>query len=682
MHALINQYSINAPFVPDEESPYIFVSYAHKDRERVFPIIKDIYEDGWRVWFDEGLELGEDYYGALKKHIRNCSVFLLFASKNSLNSDFITIYEIPQAYEFHKKIIVLYLNDSFIHCGIQELNEAIHTDSNQLKKNLNEIECLSRTQKRKAVGRRVQVNILKQCRDNNFRYVKCIDGIRITDIESKDSIIYVPEEYPPFDNQRVVEIDIFAFLKNKSLKDVYVPANVKITNKYGLNLSRVTCAIHYKRNSIDYIITKESELKTIISDEFNLNESKKNAYAYISVKKWCEITSVSMLVELQQHRCSYTLGRKNKSKNSTKILIKNCTCFVAFIDKQYVKDDILNELRYAIKEGKKIAIYQLEECELPKDLSNLQLVHQLRYDNGSEEERATKLINWLTANGCRDPYAFIDFEYEVTNEGIRLIKYTGKRVHPEINKLYGDIPVVSVGGFRYCDFIESIEIPKGVSNLSDYAFAECKKLRSIIISTSVNKIGCYAFENCINLKIINIPNDIKYMGEGVFSGCKKLKTLLIPSHIPIAGGVYRGWPNLKHIKIPEGEYEISNYAFDGCIGLESVVMHDNVTKIGCSAFANCINLKEIIFSKSIIEIDANAFSNCCSLKVIKLPKGLKKICGKAFSGCTSLEKVIIPGIDTELLMFYKDLKKIPIFCAKGSWLEKLCEKMNIPYSLL
>lgn len=42
--------NISAPFSADEEKPFIFISYAHADRELVFPIIKNIYQKGCNVW--------------------------------------------------------------------------------------------------------------------------------------------------------------------------------------------------------------------------------------------------------------------------------------------------------------------------------------------------------------------------------------------------------------------------------------------------------------------------------------------------------------------------------------------------------------------------------------------------------------------------------------------------------
>ena len=40
--------------------------------------------------------------------------------------------------------------------------------------------------------------------------------------------------------------------------------------------------------------------------------------------------------------------------------------------------------------------------------------------------------------------------------------------------------------------------------------------------------------------------------------------------------------------IPEGTTEISNYAFDDCCTLESIVIPESVTEIGYAAFFRCI----------------------------------------------------------------------------------------------
>ena len=80
------EYYNKLPFVADKGEGSIFVSYAHKDRESVFPIIKRLYENDWPIWYDEGIEPGENWKAALNYRIGRCSVYLLFVSMNSFNS--------------------------------------------------------------------------------------------------------------------------------------------------------------------------------------------------------------------------------------------------------------------------------------------------------------------------------------------------------------------------------------------------------------------------------------------------------------------------------------------------------------------------------------------------------------------------------------------------------------------
>ena len=41
--------------------PYIFVSYPHKDSDRIRPLIQGLQERGFRVWYDSGIEVGSEF---------------------------------------------------------------------------------------------------------------------------------------------------------------------------------------------------------------------------------------------------------------------------------------------------------------------------------------------------------------------------------------------------------------------------------------------------------------------------------------------------------------------------------------------------------------------------------------------------------------------------------------------
>lgn len=65
---------------------YIFVSYCHKDKAHVFPVIEQLARDGHRVWYDEGIDPGSEWPEIIAHHLSACSVCLAFISQNSLNS--------------------------------------------------------------------------------------------------------------------------------------------------------------------------------------------------------------------------------------------------------------------------------------------------------------------------------------------------------------------------------------------------------------------------------------------------------------------------------------------------------------------------------------------------------------------------------------------------------------------
>lgn len=72
------------PYEGDQK--YIFVSYCHKDKAQVFPIIEQLAHDGYRVWYDEGIDPGSEWPEIIASHLNGCSACIAFISENSLNS--------------------------------------------------------------------------------------------------------------------------------------------------------------------------------------------------------------------------------------------------------------------------------------------------------------------------------------------------------------------------------------------------------------------------------------------------------------------------------------------------------------------------------------------------------------------------------------------------------------------
>jgi hypothetical protein len=83
----------------------LFVSYSHKDRSRVEPIVSVIEEMGRRVWMDRSDITGQTgWAGQIVRAIRECRAVVLMASPNSYTSDQV-VRELYLAMN-HRKTIV------------------------------------------------------------------------------------------------------------------------------------------------------------------------------------------------------------------------------------------------------------------------------------------------------------------------------------------------------------------------------------------------------------------------------------------------------------------------------------------------------------------------------------------------------------------------------------------------
>ena len=79
--------NISIPFEAyDGDRPFLFVSYAHKDAEIVFTELKWLHSAGYRIWYDEGIDPGNEWLVEIARALDRASCYLVFISKNSIKS--------------------------------------------------------------------------------------------------------------------------------------------------------------------------------------------------------------------------------------------------------------------------------------------------------------------------------------------------------------------------------------------------------------------------------------------------------------------------------------------------------------------------------------------------------------------------------------------------------------------
>lgn len=98
-------------FKPYEgKRPYLFISYPHKQSDAVIDTIRILHDQGYRLWYDEGIPAGSDWPANIAQHMRGCEAVICFLSQHFLNSQN-CFSEIQAAVHLKKPILILYLED-------------------------------------------------------------------------------------------------------------------------------------------------------------------------------------------------------------------------------------------------------------------------------------------------------------------------------------------------------------------------------------------------------------------------------------------------------------------------------------------------------------------------------------------------------------------------------------------
>jgi hypothetical protein len=92
------------------ESPYVFISYASADRERVLPVVDRLEQAGVRVWIDrDGIHGGANYALEIAEAIEGATALMLMCSPASLASRNVK-QEIALAWRFERPYLPLLLD--------------------------------------------------------------------------------------------------------------------------------------------------------------------------------------------------------------------------------------------------------------------------------------------------------------------------------------------------------------------------------------------------------------------------------------------------------------------------------------------------------------------------------------------------------------------------------------------
>jgi hypothetical protein len=105
------QFQVSSPYLGRE--PYTFVSYARDDRDVVMPVLQELLDLEWRLWWDEEIPGGADWHAYLSSRIKETQNVMVFVSAASNRSKWVA-EEIRLAHDFGKPILSIRLDWSEI----------------------------------------------------------------------------------------------------------------------------------------------------------------------------------------------------------------------------------------------------------------------------------------------------------------------------------------------------------------------------------------------------------------------------------------------------------------------------------------------------------------------------------------------------------------------------------------
>lgn len=104
------------PYIGQE--PFVFISYSHRDKEKVFNEIRRLKIMGCRLWYDQGIHAGHEWPNEIASALDRAAAFLLFLSPDAQNSKHVRD-ELFYALDSGKAIIAAELVPTTLLAGVK-----------------------------------------------------------------------------------------------------------------------------------------------------------------------------------------------------------------------------------------------------------------------------------------------------------------------------------------------------------------------------------------------------------------------------------------------------------------------------------------------------------------------------------------------------------------------------------
>ena len=223
------------------------------------------------------------------------------------------------------------------------------------------------------------------------------------------------------------------------------------------------------------------------------------------------------------------------------------------------------------------------------------------------------------------------------------------------------------GMFDGCTWLETLNMPQGVTEIGKRTFGGCKSL-DVELPPQLERIGDKAFYRS-GIKNAILPDTVRSIGSGAFEQTRSMVSATLPTTITAVPERMFYASYVERVSLPVGLQSIGKAAFFNCMHLTDLQLPEGLITIEDSAFSGCTVLKELTLPGSLKHVGEKVFGGSnieivhveegitelapvmfadCPLTQVDLPNTLTTIQDAAFYNCTKLKEITLPNSVTQL----------------------------------
>ena len=441
--------------------PYAFISYSHKDKGEVFPVIRAMRENGYNVWFDEGITPASEWDDHIANRILNAEFFIAMLSPNYLESTN-CMDELEFARSKDKKRLMIYLKEATLPPGPEmrlSRQQAIlkyqYSDTSYFYDKL------------------FHSDGIDICKSQSIRFYSGDAADNAFEIENGVLKKYHGDANAVVIPDGVTSIGDFAFQNCESLTAVKIADSVTSIGNFAFWGCGALASVYIPDGV------------TSIGD---------------GAFQACDVLTAIDIPESVTH-----IGRAALQPNVTSSTPS--PVFVPDTKPEPPKPDPKPAsplTDFKIKRGVLIKyLGNSEDVVIPEGVTEIgnKAFSSCLYLESIEIPNGVTTIGNEAFTFCYS-LRFIHIPNSVTSIGDGAFSWCESL---QSVKIPDSVTSIGENAFWECKSLQSIEIPNGVTEIECHTFYGCKSLKSVKIQKSVKKIDSEAFYHCNRIKSVEIP---------------------------------------------------------------------------------------------------------------------------------------------------------------------------------